>query len=125
MNTPDDAGFDQAELDQARSDSGPDGDPDDGSTTSNVPRDRALQPLTRRLPLLAGASLRTLARRALPVAASVATAALATLAAERALSRAATRLIPHEERPTPLPTSRRRRVVITERVQIERYRVRR
>jgi hypothetical protein len=121
MNTPDHAGFDQAEPDQAQSDSGP----DDGSATGSVPRDRALQPLTRRLPLLTGTSLRTLARRALPVAASVATAALATLAAERALSRAATRLVPHQESPIPAATSRRRRVVITERLQIERYRVRR
>jgi len=49
---------------------------------------------------------------------------MTTLAAERALSRAVTRVMPHEDAPTLAPL-RLRRVVITERVQIERFRIRR
>ncbi len=87
----------------------------------SIPRERALQPSKSRLQI---SSMRSLARRALPVLASMATAAMTTLAAERALSRAVTRVMPHEDAPT-LPPVRLRRVVITERVQIERFRIRR
>ena len=88
----------------------------------SIPRERALQPSKNRLPV---ASLRSLARRALPVLASMATAAMTTLAAERALSRAVTRMMPHEDASATLAPVRLRRVVITERVQIERFRIRR
>jgi hypothetical protein len=82
---------------------------------------RALQPSRSRLPV---PSLRVIAARALPVAARVATAAMATLAAERALSRAVTRIIPAETTAA-VGGPRGRRVVVTERVHLERYRIRR
>lgn len=84
----------------------------------DVPRDRALQPIVRRLPV---PSARALARRALPIAVGVATTAMATLAFERALARAATRILPASAPVVALP---RRRIVITEHIQIERFRVR-
>ncbi len=87
-----------------------------------IPRRRALQLSRSRLPV---ASLRALARRALPVVASIATAAMATVAAERALARAVTRVVPREATPPAPIATRRRRIVVTERIQIERYRVRR
>lgn len=83
-------------------------------------RDARLQ---RSRSLLPVPSLRALAGRALPVAASVATAAMATIAAERALSRAVTRILPAEA-----PNAHAagpRRIVITERVHVERFRIRR
>lgn len=68
-------------------------------------------------------SLRALAGRALPMAVSVATAAMATIAAERALSRAVTRVLPPDAPDT--SSAGTRRVVVTERVHVERFRIRR
>lgn len=80
----------------------------------------ALQRSRVRLPV---PSLRALAGRALPIAVSVATAAMATIAAERALSRAVTRILPPE---TPdVRSAGPRRIVVTERVHVERFRIRR
>jgi hypothetical protein len=95
------------------------------STGTNLPQradePRALERSKARLPM---PSLGALAGRALPIAASVATAAMATLAAERALSRAVTRIIPAETLAAG-STARGRRVIVTERVHVERYRLRR
>ena len=97
---------------------------------SPVPRERAVQRARQRLPVavrplpLPSIPLRALTRRALPVAASIATTAMATVAAERALARAATRLLP-AAMAGGHPSNGARRVVITERVEIERFRVRR
>ena len=83
-------------------------------------RDAGIQRSRAGLPI---PSLRALAGRALPVAASVATAAMATIAAERALSRAVARILPAEV-PDARPTGPRR-IVVTERVYVERFRIRR